>query len=101
MKKNSFLARMEAQKEAEKIQILRFTRQVIMDCMAIALNDVCGFGAKRIKEDMDAVAENYCEYADMINADTADQEYSWATLDRKLQQICGEYFVPWEERYGQ
>ena len=99
-KQNSFLARIEARKEAEKLQTLRFTRQVMMDCMAIALNDVCGFGADRIKKVVDAVSENYCEFADIVNADTADQEYAWAKMDRKLSQICGEYFVPWEERYG-
>lgn len=42
----------------------------------------------------------YEAYADLWNADTQDTEYSRGKLDQKLKQICGDYFVPWEERYG-
>lgn len=27
--------------------------------------------------------------------------YTKARVDRRLKEICGEHFVPWEERYGQ
>lgn len=103
MKQSGFLAKIEARHKREieeaELNTLRFTRQVMMDCVAIALNEVCGFGPERIKNIMDAVAENYAQFADLINADTDDQDYSWEVLDRKLRQICGEYFVPMEERY--
>ena len=103
MKQSGFLAKIEArhQRELEEAELatLRFTRQVMMDATCIALNEVCGFGADRIKRVIDAVAENYSEFADLINADTDDQDYSWTVLDKKLKQICGEYFVPFEERY--
>ncbi len=104
-KQSGFLAKIEArhQRELEEAELntLRFTRQVMMDCTAIALNEKCGFGPERIKAIMDAVAENYSEFADLINADTDDQDYSWTKLDKKLKQICGPYFVPFEERYSQ
>ena len=105
MKQSGFLAKIEArhQRELEEAELntLRFTRQVMMDCTAIALNEKCGFGPERIKAIMDAVSENYSEFADLINADTDDQDYSWSKLDKKLKQICGPYFVPFEERYSQ
>lgn len=103
MKQSGFLAKIEARhkREMEEVELstLRFTRQVMMDCLAISLNEVCGFGAERIKTVLDSVAENYAEFADLINADTDDQDYSWSKLDKKLKQICGDYFVPFEERY--
>ena len=103
MKQSGFLAKIEArhQRELEEVELatLRFTRQVMMDATCIALNEVCGFGADRIKRVIDAVAENYSEFADLINADTDDQDYSWTVLDKKLKQVCGPYFVPFEERY--
>lgn len=102
-KQSAFLKKLYDQFEREKqeaeLATLRFTRQIVLDCTAIALNDVCGFGADRIKKVIDAIAENYADYADMINEDTEDQDYSWTKLDQRLKQICGEYFVPFEERY--
>ena len=105
MKQSGFLAKIEARHRREleeaEINTLRFTRQLMMDCTAIALNEKCGFGPERIKTIMDAVAENYAQFADLINADTDDQDYSWTKLDKKLKQICGPYFMPFEERYSQ
>jgi len=103
MKQSGFLAKIEERHKREladvELSTLKFTRQLMMDCTAIALNEKCGFGPERIKNIMDAVAENYADFADLINADTDDQDYSWEVLDRRLRQICGEYFVPMEERY--
>ena len=99
MKQSAFLARLEAQKEREKLATLRFTRQLMIDCSTVALNNVFGFGADRLKKFADEVARVYENYADLINEDTADEEYSWESLDKKLKQICGENFTPWEERY--
>ena len=105
MKQSGFLAKIEARHKRElaeaELNTLRFTRQVMSDATAIALNDVLGLGADRIKKVLDAISENYSDIADLVNNDTDDQEYSWSALDRKLKQICGEYFVPFEERYSQ
>lgn len=104
-KPSGFLAKIEARHQRElaeaELNTLRFTRQVMSDATAIALNDVLGLGADRIKKVLDAISENYSDIADLVNNDTDDQEYSWSALDRKLKQICGEYFVPFEERYSQ
>lgn len=104
-KQSAFLAKIQEKHERElqevELSTLRFTRQIMMDCVAIALNEKCGFGPERIKTIMDAVAENYAQFADIINADTDDRDYSWTKLDKKLKQICGPYFMPFEERYSQ
>ena len=100
MKKSGFLARMEAQKEREKLETLRFTRQLITDMSIIALNNAFGFGAERLKKYTDEMLRVYEEYADIWNSDTIDTEYSRGKLDMKLRQICGEHFEPWEVRYG-
>lgn len=100
MKQSGFLARMTAQKEREKLETLRFTRQLITDMSVIALNNVFGFGAERLKKYADEMLRVYEEYADIWNRDTADTEFSRDKLDQKLRQICGEYFKPWEVRYG-
>ena len=94
-------AKFEREKQEAELNTLRFTRQVMSDATAIALNDVLGLGADRIKKVLDAISENYSDIADLVNNDTDDQEYSWSALDRKLKQICGPYFISFEERYSQ
>lgn len=99
-KKNAFLARVDAQIEAEKLETHRFTRQMMVDLSYIALNKAFGFGADRLKKYADTLLDVYTEYADMWNGDTADTEYSRAALDKRLQQIFGPDFHAWEIRYG-
>ena len=100
MNRNGFLDRVNRDKEAAMIQTHRFTRQLMVDLSYVALNKALGLGADRLKRYANALQEVYAEYADLWNADTHDTEYSRAKLDEKLTQICGEYFVPWEKRYG-
>jgi len=99
MRKSGYLQRLEQAKEKELLNTLRFTRQLITDVSLVALNSAFGFGADRLKKFTDEMLRVYEEYADIWNADSKDTEYSRELLDRKLAQICGEYFVPWEERY--
>ena len=77
----------------------RFMRQLMFDLSCIALNEQ-GFGTERINRFCDKLLELHDEYAVIFNGDTKDQEYSRTVLDRKLQQIAGENFIPWEERYA-
>lgn len=100
MKHNSFLDRVEKQKQEAMVYTHRFTRQIMIDCTLIALNKEYGFGAERLKRFVATLLSIYAEYADLWNSDTADTEYARAKLDARLKQICGEYFQPWEERYG-
>lgn len=100
MRKSGYLARMEKAKERELLNTLRFTRQIVTDCSLIALNSAFGFGPDRLRKFCDEMLRVYEEYANVWNEDSKDTEYARELLDRKLSQICGEYFQPWEERYG-
>ena len=77
-----------------------FMRQMMFDLTCIALNDVYGFGPERIMRYYHRLIELNNEFANIYNGDTKDLEYSKRVLDRRLKQIAGEHFVPWEERYS-
>lgn len=77
-----------------------FMRQLMFDLSCIALNETEGFGVERINRFCDKLIQLHDEYAVIFNSDSKDQEYSRSVLDRKLQQIAGDKFIPWEERYG-
>ena len=78
----------------------RFMRQLMFDLSCIALNETEGFGTERINRFCDKLIALHDEYAVIFNGDSKDQEYSRDVLDRKLRQIAGDKFIPWEERYG-
>lgn len=99
MKQNAFLMRVEREKQAAMLQTHRFTRQLMVDLTYIALNNRFGFGSDRLKEFAEALLEVYSEYADVWNSDTPDTEYSREKIDRRLRQIFGDDFHPWEVRY--
>ena len=99
MKQSGYIKQFNALREAEKLQTHRFTRQLMMDVAMIALNDEFGFGPDRLKRFADKTLEVYAVYADRWNSDTKDTIFTREKLDRKLRQICGEHFQPWEERY--
>lgn len=77
-----------------------FVRQLCMDLSAIVLNKEFGFGAERIARFNAAMSEMYGDYADTWNKDAKDVVYAKATMDRALQQIWGDRFQPWDERYN-
>lgn len=100
MKRNAFLDKIETRIEREKLEAQRFTRQLMADLLAIALNSEMGIGAERLEQINKKWAALFDEYATLWNSDTPDAEYSRETLDRKLKQIYGDKFVPWEDRYA-
>lgn len=77
-----------------------FTRQLCMDQAAIVLNREFGFGPERLKRFNAAMVQMYGQYADIWNGDTSDVEYSKAAMDRALEQIYGDEFMPWDKRYN-
>lgn len=102
-KTNPFLAKIQAQHEMELAFQRRFTIQQCADMMLIAANAEFGFGADRLNRLEEVFFSVFTEYADMAIEDgKADPDivYTWDKLDRKLQQIMGKHFRPWEERYG-
>lgn len=101
-KQNAFLARIEARINREKMETQRFTRQLMADLVAVALNTEFGLGADRLEQFNNKLAALFDEYAGAWNDemdDTKDAEYARDKLDAKLKQIYGDKFVPWAERY--
>ncbi len=101
-KQNAFLARIEARVQREKRDTQRWTRQLMGDIYAIALNSELGLGAERLEAVNMKAAALFDEYAADWNKemnDTDDAEAARGMLDAKLKQIYGAKFVPWEERY--
>lgn len=102
-KPNAFLARQQARTEKLCQMHREFTRRQCADVLMIAAAEEFGFGPARLKRLKDRYDKVYDEYADLITSDSvADPglEYTREKVDRRLKQIMGEHFVPWEERYG-
>lgn len=103
MAKNSnFLARQQLRQKLLIDEARRYTIQQCGDFMLIAAAEEFGFGEDRIKRLSDRWASIFDEYADLLSDDLKgdkDFEYTKSIIDRKLQQCCGKYFKPWEERY--
>lgn len=75
-------------------------QQLMADAAVIALSRQFGFGPKRCRVFLDAMATAANEMADLIIEDTDDTVYSREKIDAVLRQIVGdENFTPWDERY--
>lgn len=102
-KPNPMLAKIEARHEADMAWMKMFTVQQCVDMMMIAANEEYGLGPERLNRLEKTFYSVFKEYAEMTIEDAKDDkaiEYTKSKLDRKLEQICGEYFKPWEVRYG-
>lgn len=99
---NPMLAKLEDRHKREMAYQKSFTIQQCCDMMLIAAHVAFGFGSDRLARLKEAYDSAFNEYADMAISDSADDpsiEYTKSKLDRKLKQILGDRFVPWEERY--
>jgi hypothetical protein len=102
-KPNPMLAKIAARHEADMAWMKMFTVQQCVDMMMIAANEEYGLGPERLNRLEETFYSVFKDYAEMTIEDAKDDkaiEYTKSKLDRKLEQICGEYFKPWEERYG-
>ena len=77
----------------------RFMRQLMYDLSCVALNETEGMGYDRLNRFGEALTKLYDEFAVIFNSDSRDQEYTKSVLDRRLKQIAGDKFIPWEDRY--
>ena len=94
---NPMLAKIQAKHEQEKAFMRTFTIQQCVDMMMIAANEEYGLGPERLNRLEKTFYSVFKEYAEMTIEDAKDDkaiEYTKSKLDRKLEQICGEYFKP-------
>lgn len=94
-------------REAERTALEKFNRfftmQQMMDFVLIAAADEFGFGPDRLKRLNERAMQVATEYSTLLLEDVEgdrDFEYTKAVIDRKLKQVCGENFEPWEVRYN-
>lgn len=106
--KNDLLRRIEAKYAAHYAALyhakIGMTLQIAQDAAMIAANEVLQMGPKRAPDFAAVMRDTVNEIADVMLADQKDDEkfaYTRCVVDRRLKKICGEHFVPWEERYGQ
>lgn len=106
--KNDLLRRVEAKYAAHYAALyhakIGMTLQLAQDAAMIAANEVLQMGPGRAPDFANKMREVVNEIAGVMLADQKDDEkfaYTRGVVDRRLKKICGEHFVPWEERYGQ
>lgn len=103
MAKNDILLRLRAKQRAELKGMQAFMLQLSGDIMLIAANEAFGFGRERAARLHEAWVQTWRDFGDLILDDLKsdkDLEYSKEKIDRRLQEFLGEYFAPWDERYG-
>ena len=77
--------------------------QQCMDAAFMAAADVFHMGTGRCVEFGNTALQYLQEIAQLVNVDFEDDKdlvYAREKIDRRLKQICGENFEPWEVRYG-
>ena len=102
-KVNAFLARQEARHRVDMAFQRDFTIQQCTDMLLIAANEAFGFGEDWLVKLLEAYQRVFEDYAEMAIEDgraDPDIEYTREKVDRKLRQILGDHFRPWEDRYG-
>lgn len=73
------------------------------DAFYMAAADMFHMGPGRCERFGQLAMQYLDEIATLINSDYEDDKaltYSIAKIDRRMKQICGDKFEPWEVRYG-
>ena len=106
--KNDLLRRIEVKYAAHYAALyhakIGMTLQLAQGAAMIAANEVLQMGPGSAPDFAAVMRDTVNEIADVMLADQKDDEkfaYTRGVVDRRLKKICGENFVPWEERYGQ
>lgn len=96
MKQNREQRRKDAKAKARLNRELQIHSQMAFDAALIEASDVFHCGPARCI----AFAEAYQETFEEILKDfESGAEYAFTDIDRRLEQICGNHFVPYSERY--
>lgn len=99
MKQSGYAKRLQQKRAESDRDNYVMARQLMVDLLTIVLNHELGLGKERLRRVWDAFSKLHDQYVTIWNSDTRDVEYAKSVIDRELKAICGEYFIPWEERY--
>lgn len=101
-KNNAFLSMVKTEVQKQVAATRPILIQMCLDSAMIAANNVFQMGPGRCKAFCDAFNDAMNELSLMTVEDGKEDKELWhtkAVLDNRLKEICGENFVPWEERY--
>lgn len=107
MKQSGMMRIVEAYKEEMRKKFedrlnrsFKFCEQWYTDQALIAAAETLTDDPDKLREFCTALEKNRNGFVNEIwNKDTKDVEYSMSVLDRRLQEVCGKYFTPYEKRY--
>ena len=97
-RRNAYLASVQAGIAASR----HIHTQMCLDAAMIAANEVFNMGPTRCTEFANAFSDALNTIAKTTVEDAKSDKNLWYTkdkLDERMKKICGEHFVPWEERY--
>ena len=101
--KNAYLLKLQAEKAMEMKRHRLFTIQWCADAAILAANEVFQRRGEKLVEFYNAFVRYAHEIAEMTMTDAKDDKeiaYTKGKLDKQLQELLGEDFIPWEERYS-
>lgn len=103
MPKNDYAKKLRLREQMAVAVVQGWTAQLCMDCMVIVLNDpgVMGkdrFGKERLRHIGAAFNQVYREGKDAFSR-KPNASHIRSQIDRELQKIAQEDFIPWGDRY--
>lgn len=102
-KPNAYLLKLQAQKKAEMSIQRQFTIQWCADAAILAAHEVFQRRGEKLVEFYNAYVRYAHEIAEMAIADAKDDkqmDFTKGKLDAMLQEILGDDFLPYEDRYA-
>ena len=92
--------RLRAEYERRLKEAFSFCEQWYMDLAQISVAEAFNLDPDGVKKFVTAFAQNRDSFVDIWNADADDCEYTMLKADQRLKEVCGPYFIPYEERYA-
>lgn len=96
----TYAQRVQREREEWTVKVIAYTQQEILDAVCLTLNEEFGLGEERLKRFQVAFDKKYAEIRAVERDDSEDGEYSRFKVEQALQNACGKYYVPHEERYS-
>lgn len=101
-KRNAFLSAVDRRANQIVADSRHVHTQMCKGAAFLAANAVFNMGPSRAPEFSKAFDEALKEIALLAVKDGKDDKELWKTkdtVDKEMERICGENFVPWDERY--
>lgn len=103
MRRNAYLERLKKKRDDEQYQNTNRSIQVAKDTAIVTLHTLFGFGPKRLKAFSDTFDEELLRWAQAVQEDGKDDDdlvYSLTKREERLRDAMGEFYEPYEVRYG-